>query len=85
MQWQPDGFFIHTDRWFLGAGFLGAPPISLTYPSCGQHTLITSINLIHIITMIITIIIVIIIISSIIIVMNSYYSCGRAGRPQELL
>ena len=28
-QWQPDGLTIHTKKWFLGAGFLGAPPISL--------------------------------------------------------
>ena len=25
---QPDGLTIHTQKWFLGAGFLGAPPIS---------------------------------------------------------
>ena len=30
MQWQPDGVTIHSKQWFLGAGFLGAPPISLT-------------------------------------------------------
>ena len=29
VQWQPDGLTIHTNKWFLGAGFLGAPPISL--------------------------------------------------------
>ena len=29
VQWQPDGLTIHTKEWFLGAGFLGAPPISL--------------------------------------------------------
>ena len=29
LQWQPDGLTIHTQRWFLGAGFLGAPPIYL--------------------------------------------------------
>ena len=29
VQWQPDGWKIHTKKWFLGAGFLGAPPISL--------------------------------------------------------
>ena len=28
MQWQPDGLTVHTKKWFLGAGFLGAPPIS---------------------------------------------------------
>ena len=28
-QWQPDGWTIHTNKWFLGARFLGAPPISL--------------------------------------------------------
>ena len=26
---QPGGFAIHAKKWFLGAGFLGAPPISL--------------------------------------------------------
>ena len=31
VQWQPDGLTIHTRKWFLGAGFLGAPPISLRY------------------------------------------------------
>ena len=30
VQWQPDGLTIHAKKWFLGAGFLGAPPISLT-------------------------------------------------------
>ena len=30
VQWQPDGLTIHTKKWFLGAGFLGSPPISLT-------------------------------------------------------
>ena len=30
VQWQPDGLTIHTKKWLLGAGFLGAPPISLT-------------------------------------------------------
>ena len=29
VQWQPDGLTIHTQKWFLGAGFLGAPHISL--------------------------------------------------------
>ena len=29
VQRQPDGLTIHTKKWFLGAGFLGAPPISL--------------------------------------------------------
>ena len=33
MQWQPDGLTIHTNKWFLGAGLLGAPPISLTISS----------------------------------------------------
>ena len=31
VQWQPDGLTIHTNKWFLGAGFLGAPPISLMF------------------------------------------------------
>ena len=30
VQCQPDGLTIHTNMRFLGAGFLGAPPISLT-------------------------------------------------------
>ena len=29
VQWQPDGLTIDIDKQFLGAGFLGAPPISL--------------------------------------------------------
>ena len=29
VQWQPDGLTIRTKKSFLGAGFLGAPPISL--------------------------------------------------------
>ena len=29
VQWQSDGSTIHTDKWFLRAGFLGAPPIYL--------------------------------------------------------
>ena len=45
VQWQPDGSTIRTKEWFLGAGFLGAPPISLERvrpfrsaapPSCGR-------------------------------------------------
>ena len=31
VQGQPDGLTIHTQKWFLGAGFLGAPPISLSW------------------------------------------------------
>ena len=31
VQWQPGGLTIHAKKWFLGAGFLGAPPISFTY------------------------------------------------------
>ena len=30
VQWQPNGLTIHAKKWFLGAGFLGAPPISLS-------------------------------------------------------
>ena len=30
VQWQPDGVTIYTKKWFLGAGFLGAPTICLT-------------------------------------------------------
>ena len=30
VQWQPDGLTVHAKKWSLGAGFLGAPPISLT-------------------------------------------------------
>ena len=33
VQWQPDGLTMHTRKWFLGAGFLGAPPTSLRYPT----------------------------------------------------
>ena len=33
VQWQPDGLTIHAEKWFLGAGFLGAPPISPTLPT----------------------------------------------------
>ena len=33
VQWQPDGLTIHTlNKVVPGAGFLGAPPISLTTP-----------------------------------------------------
>ena len=28
-QCQPDGSTICANKWFLGAGFLGAPPVSL--------------------------------------------------------
>ena len=31
VQWKPDGLTIRTEKWFLGAGFLGAPPISLSW------------------------------------------------------
>ena len=36
MQWQPDGLTIHAKKWFLGAGFLGAPAISLKLPQNGD-------------------------------------------------
>ena len=29
VQWQLGGLTIHIKKWFLGAGFPGAPPISL--------------------------------------------------------
>ena len=29
VQWQPDGLTVHTKKWFLGAGLLGAPPMSV--------------------------------------------------------
>ena len=32
VQWQPGQLTINTKKWFLGAGFLGAPPISLGDP-----------------------------------------------------
>ena len=31
MQWPPDGLTIRAKKWFLGVGFLGAPPISVTH------------------------------------------------------
>ena len=58
IDWRPDGLTIHAKRWFLGAGFLGATPISLvlhmtTYYNdhkhkCGNNITIMIIN-IHII------------------------------------
>ena len=30
VQWQPDGLTVRTKKWSLGAGVLGAPPISST-------------------------------------------------------
>ena len=33
-QWQPDGLTIHTQKRFLGAGFLGALLISLILRRC---------------------------------------------------
>ena len=32
VQWRPDCLTIHTKKWLLRAGFLGAPPISLVLP-----------------------------------------------------
>ena len=29
VQWQPDGLAIHTKKWFLGAGLLGADNIGM--------------------------------------------------------
>ena len=37
VQWQPDGLTIRTQKWFLGAGFLGALPISLTRVGSSQR------------------------------------------------
>ena len=36
VQWQPGDLTIHTKKWFLGAGFLGAPPISLMRRPAGR-------------------------------------------------
>ena len=30
VQWQPGGLTVRAKKWFLGAGFLGAPPINHT-------------------------------------------------------
>ena len=38
VQWKPDGLTIHTRKWLLGAGFLGAPPISLVEGGQGPPT-----------------------------------------------
>ena len=35
VRWQPDSLTIHAKKWFPGAGFLGAPPISLIL-ACGS-------------------------------------------------
>ena len=39
VQWQPDDVAIHTNKWFLGAGFLGAPPILLLNIATSRHEL----------------------------------------------
>ena len=36
--WQPRGLTIHTKTWFLGAGCLGAPPISLMKTNLWPNT-----------------------------------------------
>ena len=36
VQWQPDGLTIRAEKWFLGAGFLGAPPASLISAAPGM-------------------------------------------------
>ena len=38
VQWQPGGLIIHTKQWFLRAGFLVAPPISLNAVRCAPAT-----------------------------------------------
>ena len=38
VQWQPDGLTFHTKKWFLGASFLGAPPISLRTRTAATQT-----------------------------------------------
>ena len=38
VQRQPDGLTIRTNKWFLGARFLGAPPISLNQSNGAEHT-----------------------------------------------
>ena len=37
VQWQPDGLAVRTNKLLLGAGFLGAPPISLTLSFSSLH------------------------------------------------
>ena len=37
-QWQPDGLTIHTKKWFLETGFLGAPPIYLSAGDTGTRS-----------------------------------------------
>ena len=63
MQWQPDGSAIHAEKWFLGAGFLGAPRIYLSVVSW----LIIMIMMLTIIIIIIIIVIVMILIVIVII------------------
>ena len=46
-QWQPDGLTIHTNKWFLGAGFLGAPPISLNKQPLTKRALRSASKLNH--------------------------------------
>ena len=44
VQRQPDGLTTHANKWFLGAGFLGAPPISLkgvTRSALARHSDVT--------------------------------------------
>ena len=36
VQWQPDDLTIRIKKWFLGVGFLGAPPISLIRPALAE-------------------------------------------------
>ena len=65
VQWQPDGSTIHTEEWFLGDGFLGAPPISLRHDErpgrrrrrvagCSYVMCVISISMIHIMCAIIS-------------------------------
>ena len=44
VQWQPDGLTTHSKKLFLGAGFLGAPHISLNLSniSCLTHAFFES-------------------------------------------
>ena len=47
VQWQPDGFTIRTQKWLLGAGFLGAPRIFFSRPGRPQILRYTYISTAH--------------------------------------
>ena len=51
VQWQPDVLTSRIEKWLLGAGFLGAPPVSLTVAFCVLRYLFIVLSVVMVISL----------------------------------